>query len=412
MHIKDNSFKIFYSFILNNSLISSASIIANVSIVYFLYFYTRSALDVSIVAIITSIFTIIVSLPSGVFIDHLNRGLLLSLSGFLGGVAFIIFAFYIKIVGFNLYLLITVAVFRIIAMDIFRSTNNSILPDITSSLAKNNGINHSLMYGIRSVSSIIAGIIILYSIFFAFLYSSLTYFSAGLISFLIIYPFIKNKKLSNSKKKIKIFSGIIDGFRYIVKEKGLFELTLLSAFLNLSFGITFTYLVVYIISGIHGNSLIYGMVLGVYPLGYVIGSLSGKYINLKYTGKIWILHGILSGISFIIMGIFPGDLTVIVFYIIIGISVGFSNNIWLTSSQNTVPEHMRGRYFATDNFFTSIFNPLSIVLGILLILFYGIIQTFIISGIIMVFFSLIFLFMKNTFNFNGNKKSDNRETIL
>ena len=183
---------------------------------------------------------------------------------------------------------------------------------------------------------------------------------------------------------------------------------MLSAFLNLSFGITFTYLVVYIISGIHGNSLIYGLVLGVYPLGYVAGSLSGKYINLKYTGKIWILHGIISGISFIIMGIFPGDFTVVMFYIIIGISVGFSNNIWLTSAQNTVPAQMRGRYFATDNFFTSIFGPLSIVAGILLILFYGIIQTFIISGVIMVFFSLIFLFMKNTFNFNGNQKSDNQ----
>ena len=187
----------------------------------------------------------------------------------------------------------------------------------------------------------------------------------------------------------------------------MFELTLLSAFLNLSFGITFTYLVVYIISGIHGNSLIYGLVLGVYPMGYVAGSLSGKHTNLKYTGKIWILHRVLSGISFIIMGIFPGDFTVIIFYTIIGISVGFSNNIWLTSAQNIVPDQMRGRYFATDNFFTSIFGPLSIVAGILLILFYGIIQTFIISGIIMVFFSLMFLFMKNTFNFSGNQKSDN-----
>ncbi len=357
---------------------------------------------------ITSLFTIIVSLPAGVFIDHLNRGLLLSISGFLGGIIFIIFAFYIKIIGFNIYLLIIVAIVRILAMNLFRSTNSSILPDITSSLSQGNGINHSLMYGIRSVSSIIAGLIILYGIFFAFLYSSLTYFIAGSISFLIIYPFIKNKKSNSSRKKIKIFNGIKAGFRYIAREKGLFELTLLSAFLNLSFGITFTYLVVYIISGIHGNSLIYGLVLGVYPLGYVAGSLSGKYINLKYTGKIWILHGIISGISFIIMGIFPGDFTVVMFYIIIGISVGFSNNIWLTSAQNTVPAQMRGRYFATDNFFTSIFGPLSIVAGILLILFYGIIQTFIISGVIMVFFSLIFLFMKNTFNFNGNQKSDNQ----
>ncbi len=411
MHLKNKGSKIFYSFITNNGLISSASIIANVSIVYFLYFYTRSALDVSIVAMITSIFTIIVSLPAGVFIDHLNRGLLLSISGFLGGIIFIIFAFYIKVIGFNLYLLIIVAIVRILAMNLFRSTNSSILPDITSSLSQGNGINHSLMYGIRSVSSIVAGIIILYSIFFAFLYSSLTYFIAGIISFLIIYPFIKNKKSNSPGKKIKIFNGIRDGFRYIIKEKGLFELTLLSAFLNLSFGITFTYLVVYIISGIHGNSLMYGVVLGVYPLGYVAGSISGKYINLKYTGKIWVLHGIISGISFIMMGIFPGDFTVVIFYIIIGISVGFSNNIWLTSAQNIVPDQMRGRYFATDNFFTSIFGPLSIVAGILLILFYGIIQTFIISGAVMVFFSLIFLFMKNTFNFNGNKEFDGQTAI-
>jgi len=108
------------------------------------------------------------------------------------------------------------------------------------------------------------------------------------------------------------------------------------------------------------------------------------------------------------MGLCPSYITAIIFYIIIGISAGFSNNIWLTSSQNIVPDKTRGRYFATDSFFTSIFGPLSIVSGILLILAYGIIKTFIISGFIMLLFSLIFLFMKNTFNFNGNKIYNNQ----
>jgi hypothetical protein len=57
------------------------------------------------------------------------------------------------------------------------------------------------MYGIRSISSIIAGITISFSIFFEFLYSSLTFFIAGIISLIIIYPFIKNKTISNSKKQ-------------------------------------------------------------------------------------------------------------------------------------------------------------------------------------------------------------------
>ncbi len=403
MNLKKNYSKVFYGFIANNTLISSASIVANISIIYFLYSYTESAVYVSILAIITSIFTIIISLPLGTFIDKFNRGLLLSISGFTGGIIFILFAFYTEIIGFNLYLLIIMAVLRIFTMDLFRNTNSSILPDITSLFSRSNALNHSFMYGIRSISSIIAGIIISLSIVSGFLYSSLIFFIAGIISLIIIYPFIKNKKIINSKKH-NIFGNIKDGFKYLVKEKGLFQLTLLSAFLNISFGITFTYLVVYIISGIHGNALIYGIVLGVYPSGYVAGSLLSGYTNfLKFAGKIWILHGILSGISFIIMGLYPSYITVIIFYIIIGISVGFSNNIWLTSSQNIVPDKMRGRYFATDSFFTSIFGPLSIVSGILLILVYGIIKTFIISGFIMLLFSLIFLFMKNTFNFDGNK---------
>ena len=127
---------------------------------------------------------------------------------------------------------------------------------------------------------------------------------------------------------------------------------------------------------------------------------------MKFTGKIWILHGILSGISFIIMGLYSSVTTVIIFYIIIGISVGFSNNAWLTSAHNIVPREMYRRYFGIDSFFTSLFGPVSIVSGLLLILIYGIINTFIISGIIMILFSLIFLFMKSTFNFNGNKTSN------
>ena len=254
------------------------------------------------------------------------------------------------------------------------------------------------MYGIRLLSSIIAGIIILFSIFFGFLYISLAFFVAGIISLIIIYPFIKNKTVSNSKKHGG-FGNIKEGFKFILKEKGLFQLTLLSAFLNMSFGITFTYLVVYIISGIHGNALIYGIVLGVYPLVYVIGSFIAGYSHLlKFTGKIWILHAILSNISFIIIGLYASVTTVIIFYIIIGISVDFSNNVWLTSAHNIVPREMYGRYFGIDSFFTSIFGPISIISGI--------INTFIISGIIMVLFSLIFLFMKSTYNFNGNKISN------
>lgn len=192
--------KVFYGFIANNSLISSASVVANVSIIYFLYSYTRSAVDVSIIAIITSVFTIIVSFPVGIFVDKFNRGLLLSISGFVGGIIFFGFSFYTKIIGFNLYLLIIIAVLRIFTMDLFRNTNNSILPDITHLISKGNALNHSFMYGIRSISSIIAGIFISFSIFFGFLYSSLAFFIAGIISLIIIYPFIKNKTVSNSKK--------------------------------------------------------------------------------------------------------------------------------------------------------------------------------------------------------------------
>ena len=84
----------------------------------------------------------------------------------------------------------------------------------------------------------------------------------------------------------------------------------------------------------------------------------------------------------------------------IGLSIGVSVNLWLTSAHNLVPEDMRGRYFALDGVLTSI-SPASIAAGAFLIAASGILLDFIFSGVMMLVFTLVFGLMKGFWNLDG-----------
>ena len=100
------------------------------------------------------------------------------------------------------------------------------------------------------------------------------------------------------------------------------------------------------------------------------------------------------------MGLFPSVYVALPLGFIIGLGIGISVNLWLTSAHNLVPDDMRGRYYALDGVLTS-FNPASIAAGAFLIAASGVLWDFIFSGVMMLVFTLVFGLMKSFWNLDG-----------
>src|SRR3989442_6686172 len=83
------------------------------------------------------------------------------------------------------------------------------------------------------------------------------------------------------------------GFRWLLGEKGLWELSLSATAFNFLFGATWAFLVVYVGSVVKGGAVVFGGILAAYAGGDVIGSLLvGTTRALYFAGKVWlILYG-------------------------------------------------------------------------------------------------------------------------
>jgi MFS family permease len=400
----------FFGYIGSNASARTAYSVAQVCITWYVFASTHSAVAVGIVALVESLAATSVALPAGFFVDRFNRGFMLLTSMLMGLLAFSLLTWIVVNYGFSIYPLIALVIIWSAGSELFRSSSNSILPDIVGSgfLPRANGVNRALSSTVGSVSSVIAGgLIIAFGVVAGFAYSAIGFALASAFIALIILPAVKIGRVATQKQPLKghgIGSDLKDGMRWLLKEKGLLQLTISATAFNFFYTLSFSFLVVYIASAIHSSSFVYGLVLAVYAAGYVFGSLIAGYLHvLRHSGKIWVIvYGLCGGIFLLLLGIFPSILTAIFFNIAIGIAVGFSGNVWLTSAQNIVPSEMRGRYFAIDGVFSFLGGPPAIAVGAVVVSIVGITKTFELAGIFMVLSALVFLPMGSLWNLDGS----------
>ncbi len=402
--------KVFLSYVSQSGAIQSASGVAQICITWFVYVVTKSAIDVGIVAIIESVSIVITSLPAGIVVDRINRSLTLLVSTITGISVFALLAWYSEFYGFDLYLIIVLMIVWSSSSELYRSSSMSIIPDIVdkNNLQRANGYNDSISQSIRAISNALAGgLIISFGVVSGFLYSMMAYVSAAILILTLIYPYSRNVDKLDIKTPIlkkNAIRELKEGLSWLRKEKGLWQLTLSASVSNIFYTLPLAFLVIYVVSGIHATSLIYGLVLAIFALGFIVGSMiSGHLEIMKFAGKIWIFSSIcIAGPSLFIMGTFPSFFIAILFLLIIGINIGFSGNTWITAAHNIVPDNMRGRYFAIDGVLSFLGGAPAIALGAVLISYIGISSTYSISGISLVVTGLIFLPMKSLWNLDGS----------
>ena len=400
--------KHFLSLLGQSSSFNTAYNIAQVALTWYIFTLTGSAVIVGLAAIVESVAVLIVSLPVGAIVDRSNKGFLIFISGIFGFIAMLSLTGIAFYRSFNLYFILGIAALWGISREISRSTSFSSLPDLVSRAIQSrvNGIYRAVNSTMGSVANALAGgIIVVFGIVASFSISTAAYLISAAISFIFLFPFYRSRPPARDKSAERAESMVKElkeGFHWLVSRKGFFLLTLSATFFNFFMSMTFTYFVVYVARGLFADSLIYGLLLAVFAAGDVAGSLiPGKIDLLKHTGKINIVaFGGVDGLCLLLMGLFPSVYVALPLGFIIGLSIGISVNLWLTSAHNLVPDDMRGRYYALDGVLTS-FNPASIAAGAFLIAASGVLRDFIFSGVMMLVFTLVFGLMKSFWNLDG-----------
>jgi len=213
-------------------------------------------------------------------------------------------------------------------------------------------------------------------------------------------------------KEDKRNSGLMEireGIRWLLSQRGLFWLTVSALPFNFFLTISYYFLVIYVKVGIGAGPFIFGTILAAYSIGYSIGSplVSRFNLALKNAGKVWVLiYGGSTGTALLILGIFPDSLLGILLFLAIGLGTGFAGNVWLTSAQNIVPEKMRGRYFAVDGFLSFLGGPPAVAAGGVLVLVFGIILVFELSGVIVLVFVVCFSLFRSLWELDGTKMQE------
>lgn len=400
--------KHFLSLLGQSSSFNTAYNIAQVALTWYIFTLTGSAVIVGLAAIVESVAVLIVSLPVGAIVDRSNKGFLIFISGIFGFIAMLSLTGIAFYRSFNLYFILGIAALWGISREISRSTSFSSLPDLVSRAIQSrvNGIYRAVNSTMGSVANALAGgIIVVFGIVASFSISTAAYLISAAFSFIFLFPFYRSRPPTRDKSAERAESMVKElkeGFHWLVSRKGFFLLTLSATFFNFFMSMTFTYFVVYVARGLFADSLIYGLLLAVFAAGDVAGSLiPGRVDLLRHTGKINIvIFGGVDGLCILLMGFFPSVYVALPLGFIIGLGIGISVNLWLTSAHNLVPDDMRGRYYALDGVLTS-FNPASIAAGAFLIAASGVLWDFIFSGVMMLVFTLVFGLMKSFWNLDG-----------
>ncbi len=390
------------------SISNSAFNVATVCLTWYVFTYTGSATYVGLVAIVETLATLLVSLPVGTLVDRHNKAVLLMASGLMGFLAFLFITVFSLLFRFDLLVILSLVGLWGAGREVSRSTAFSIIPDLVEPwmLSRANGMFRALSSSIGSISNAAAGFIILIlGVSAGFAFSSGAYLASSVVAALLILPYIGKKgwkSISGSKERRSMLSELSEGFTWLVKRRGFFLLTICATFFNFFMDMTYAFLVVYVVDGVHAASIVFGFALAALAAGDVIGSLiPGRVDLLKHTGKMNVLFfGVMTGFAILIAGLFPSPYVAVISPFILGISVGIGVNLWLTSAHNLVPGEMRGRYFALDGVLSSI-TPVGIAAGALVISLVGIIDDFIISGILLLITGLIFSLMKSLWNLDG-----------
>jgi MFS family permease len=374
----------------------AGSSIAGICLIWIVYADTGSALDVAFLGTAWLAAGILFSVFGGTWVDRYDRRRLMILADFSRAAAMAVVVLDLHLRGFDLAPILAANFVVGAFTTVFNPAESAILPSIVEGrlVADANGLVRSSRAALQFVGASIAGVLIVtVGPVVGVGVNAVTFLVSGLLLVGLRVPSRVPRSGGGARERPGYFEDVAEGFRWLWRSKGFFQLTLSATFFNFCSAIVGTFLVVFATVVLHGSALVFALLLAAEVAGSAIGSLAvGRTNAARWAGRAWVVpYGAVSALLTLALVLVPSVPVALAVLFGLGAFGGFAGTAWLTAAQLLVPTEMQGRYFGIDSLGSIAIMPAAQIGGALLIVTYGVRETYLAAGLLWLVAGLAFL---------------------
>ncbi len=346
-----------------------------VSVNWIVYHYTHNALDITYVGLTGIVPGIVLGLVAGVVADRYNRRSLMVTADLTRFAGMGLLTAVLYLTGFSLPLILATMTVVNCFSALFTPASQAILPRLVpkESLEDANGLLYSTTGAAYSAGSAAGGIVVVaLGAVWGLGINALTY-ALSAIFLIQIAAELGRPAIQRSGERRPFGRDLSEGVGYVLRNRTLTEVSF--GYLPSNFLTAFVspYFVVYAATRFGSSAFAYGALAAALAAGTAVGGLLvGRFSTRAIAG--WLMGGCLLG-----EGAFIGVLAIswtlwpsVLAALGDGLTIGFSNTVYYSTMQATVPSEILGRVLSFSDFGSFVAIPAGLVVGGLVIARYGI----------------------------------------
>jgi hypothetical protein len=273
---------------------------------------------------------------------------------------------------------------------LFRPAFNASVPRLVNAndLPAANGAIYAIAAVVSALGSVVVGVVLTfaapaYAISVAFLL-----FFAVQVALLFVRADLSVTRRGPSRSVLK---DATEGYRYLVRRRGLLEITVAALVVNFLAAVALVELALYVASWLNlSEGIWYGAMTGVLTLGVAAGFLLAPRIRFEaWAGRAIIVFILAMGLAMIALGVVRSIWLALPIVFLYGLMPGMITTIFLSTVQATVPDEVMGRVFSADEVGSYALVPAGQYAGGLLTVSVGVQGTYLSAGGAIIGFGLI-----------------------
>jgi len=191
--------------------------------------------------------------------------------------------------------------------------------------------------------------------------------------------------------KRSVITDAAQGYSYLVRKRGLFEITVAALVVNFLSAVALVELALYVASWLNlTQGIWYGAMTGAATAGVAVGFILAPRFRFEaVAGRTIIVLMLAMGLMLLSLGLVRSIWLAIPIVFVYGLMPGMITTVFLSTIQATVPDEMMGRVFSADEVGSLALVPVGQWTGGLLTLAVGVQGTYLCAGGAIVGFGLI-----------------------
>jgi len=359
-----------------------------------LYEYTKSALAMSTMRIMDFLPNILLGMLIGVFVDRINRRVILVYGNVIRTIAALLFAYILTCTDFMLWHIYVLGFLLSTIGYTIGSASNAIMPQL---------FEKSLMTDIQAKFSLLSTMITiigpgLLGMLLVWLSNALFLwlFAGCQLCMTIIILFIEKVPTPIRKEKRSILEDMKEGIAALTGNRSLLLQTWTIFFTNFASSLVIGVLTFYVLDQLHFTKEQLGLMLTVSAVGGIVGAKMIHPLRKRYTrGQIYTYSMFVDASALALFYFLNHWLSLGILLAIRTATITMTNIVYLAIRQETTPNHLLGRVAGTTSMISKLALPAGLFIGGIWADFLPVAPIFLLSATVVLFNCL--LLRKNKF---------------